>query len=329
MTMSATVLALGMVFQAPADTGAVLYGAWCGSCHGADGRGVSRGTVRLEVPAADLADCAVSSAEPEDRWIAIVRDGGSSVGLSMDMPAYGDAATPEQLRAVVRYIRALCGEPGWPPGELNLPRPFLAEKAFPENEVVVEAHGRGQELIYERRIGRRLQVEGAARTVADSSPEFSGFTAALKYNLWHSLARRALVSVGLEVTPPWGREPLWEVEPFVAYGWNPGGGATVIQGEILAPWEETEGLTGGQLRLGVGHQIGRAVPMLEAGWTVPREGQQTLALFPQLWFQLSRLGHVAASAGVELPVAGPDPRQARLVAFFLWDYGDGPLNRGW
>ena len=329
MTMAAAVMALGMVLQAPADTGAVLYGAWCSSCHGADGRGVSRGTVRLEVPAADLAECAVSSAEPADRWIAIVRDGGSSVGLSMDMPAYGDAATPEQLRAVVRYIRALCGEPGWPPGELNLPRPFLAEKAFPENEVVVEAHGRGQELIYERRIGRRLQWEAAARTLADSAGGFDGFTAALKYNVWHSLARRALVSIGLEVTPPWGRQDLWEVEPFVAYGWTPGGGATVIQGEILAPWEETEGLTGGQLRLGVGHQIGRAVPMLEAGWTVPREGQQTLALFPQLWFQLSRLGHVAASAGVELPVAGPDPRQARLVAFFLWDYGDGPLNRGW
>ncbi len=329
MSVSTVLLALGMALGAQADTGQALYGAWCSFCHGADGRGVSKSTVRLEVPAADLADCAVSSAEPEERWVAIVRDGGASVGLSIDMPAFGDAATPEQLRAVVRYIRSLCAEPGWPPGELNLPRPFLAEKAFPENEVVVEAHGWGQELIYERRIGRRWQWEVAARTLADSAGGFDGITAALKYNVWHSLEHRALASVGLEFTPPLGLGDLWEVEPYLAYGWNPGGGATVIQGEVLAPWEETEGITGGVLRLGVGQQIGRVAPMLEAGWKVPREGGQTLALVPQVWVQLSRLGHIAASAGVELPVVGPDRFTARLVAFLLWDYGDGPLLRGW
>lgn len=329
MTMAAAVMALGLGLQAPADTGATLYRAWCGSCHGEAGDGTSKATVRLEVPAANLAQCATSTAEPEERWVAIVRDGGASVGLSIDMPAFGDAATPEQLQALVRYVRSLCREPGWPPGELNLPRPFLVEKAFPENEVVVEAHGRGQELIYERRIGRRLQVEGAARTLATSGGGFDGVTGALKYNVWHSLAPRALASVGLEVTPPLGLQPNWEVEPFFAYGANPGGGATIIQGEFIAPWEETEGVVGAELRLGVGQQLGRIVPMLEAGWSVPRDGQQALALFPQVWVQLSRPGHVAASAGVELPVAGPDPFTARLVAFVLWDFGDGPLNRGW
>ena len=326
---SATLMTLGLMLQVGADTGRVLYREWCSSCHGEDGRGISRATVQLEVPAADLAACAVSTAEPEDRWIAIVRDGGASVGLSIDMPAYGEGATPEQLQSVVRYVKSLCAEPAWPPGELNLPRPILAEKAFPENEVVIEAHGRGQEFIYERRIGPRLQIEGVVRTLADSAGGFESATAAVKYNVWHSLARRALVSIGLEVTPALKAQSLWEIEPYVAYGVNPGGGATVIQGELLAPWEETEGLTGGELRLGVGQQIGRLVPMLEAGWTVPREGQQALALFPQAWVQLSRLGHVAASLGVELPVAGPDPKQARLVAFVLWDFGDGPLLRGW
>ncbi len=329
MLTAAAILALGLAMQAPADSGEALYQSWCSSCHGANGRGEAKASVHTEVPPADLADCATSTAEPEERWIAIVRDGGASVGLSMDMPAFGEGATPEQIRAVVRYIRSLCHEPGWPPGELNLPRPFLAEKAYPENEVVVTAHGRGQELIYERRIGRRFQVEGAARTLADSAGGFAGVTAAFKYNVWHSLARRALASVGLEVTPPWGLQPTWEVEPFFAYGFNPGGGATVIQGEIIAPWEETKGLAGGELRLGVGQQIGRVVPMLEAGWSVPREGQQTLALFPQFWVQLSRLGHVAASAGLELPVAGPDPHRAKLVAFVLWDFGDAPLLKGW
>ncbi len=119
------------------------------------------------------------------------------------------------------------------------------------------------------------------------------------------------------------------MEPYVAYGFNPGGGGTVIQGELIASWEETRGFTGGELRMGVGQQAGRVVPMVEAGWSIPRQGQQALALFPQLWVQLSRLGHVAASAGLELPVAGPDPSRAKLVAFVLWDFGDAPLLRGW
>ncbi|HEX9582254.1 MAG TPA: cytochrome c [Gemmatimonadales bacterium] len=327
--VTTAVVAFGLALQVQPDTGRVWYREWCSSCHGETGRGDSRATARLEVPAADLANCAVSTAEPEDFWVDIVRHGGPSVGLSIDMPAFEEGATTEQIRAVVRYVKSLCGETGWPPGELNLPRPFLAEKAFPENEIVIEAHGRGQEFIYERRVGRRLQVEGVVRTLVDSGGGFESATAAVKYNVWHSLAKRALVSVGLEVTPALQARSLWEIEPFVAFGANPGGGATAIQGEVLASWEETEGLSGAAVRLGVGRQIGRVVPMLEAGWTVPREGRPALALVPQLWVRLSRLGHVAASAGVELPVAGPDPKPARLVAFVLWDFGDGPLLRGW
>ena len=326
---SAAVLVVAMALQLGADTGQVLYRSWCSSCHGEDGRGVSRSSVRLEVPTADLASCAVSSAEPEDLWVAIVRDGGESVGLSIDMPSFGEGVGLDQIQAVVRYIKSLCGEPGWPPGELNFPRPMLAEKAFPESEVVIEVRGRTQDLIYERRVGRRLQVEGVVRTLADSAGGFQSATAAVKYNVWHSLARRALVSLGLEVTPALKAQSLWEIEPYAAFGLNPGGDGTVIQGEVLIPWEKTEGLTGGELRLGVGHGIGRFVPMLEAAWTVPRQGPQELALYPQSWIQLSRLGHVAASIGVELPVAGPDPTGVRLVAFVLWDFGDGPLLRGW
>src|SRR2546425_489287 len=87
---------------------------------------------------------ALNSAVTDEAWSGIVRDGGAAFGLSLDMPAFRDGATPEQLRAVVRYIRSLCSERGWPPGELNFPRAFLAEKAYPENEVVTSLHGSGQ-----------------------------------------------------------------------------------------------------------------------------------------------------------------------------------------
>lgn len=316
--------------RAPDSVTAARYQAWCGKCHGADGRGGAAKQTRLSVRPADLADCRVSSAETEDAWAGIIRDGGAAYGLSLDMPAFGGAATPEQIRALVRYIRSLCGERGWPPGELNFPRAFLAEKAFPEDEGVVVAHGREQEYVYERRFGRRAQVEASARTVVDSLAQpFDGVTAAFKYNAWHSAPRRALASVGIEATPPVGRQEAWEVEPFVALGASPFG-AVFVQSEVVGAFEEAAGFTGLSYALGGGVQLGRVAPMLEIGGSIPRGGApSTLSLVPQLWFQLSRLGHVAGSLGLELPARGPEPRHPRLTAFVLWDYADGGLLRGW
>jgi mono/diheme cytochrome c family protein len=306
-----------------------LYAAWCSHCHGADARGTPVASARLAVRPADLASCAASTAETEEQWVGIVTRGGAAYGLSLDMPAYGEAGTAEQIRSIVRYARSLCHEHGWPPGELNFPRAFLVEKAFPENEVVVTAHGRSQQVIYERRIGRRFQFEGEALAVFDSLRRpFDGVTAALKYNLWHSLERRALVTLGLEASPPLGRRERWELEPYVAAGAERAG--FVVQGQVVGGWEEAEGIAGASCRLGVGRAIAgdRLVPMLEAGWDVPREGDATLSLYPQVWVRLSRLGHVAASVGAETPVT-PRGRRARLIAFLLWDFGDAPLLRGW
>jgi len=258
-----------------------------------------------------------------------VTRGGAAFGLSLDMPAYGEAGTPEQIRAIVRYVRSLCRERGWPPGELNFPRAFLVEKAFPENELVLVAHGREQQAIYERRIGRRFQFEGEAIAVFDSLRRpFDGVTAALKYNLWHSLERRALVTLGLEVSPPLGRRERWELEPYVAAGAERAG--FVVQGQVVGGWEATEGISGAACRLGVGRALagGRLVPMLEAGWDVPRAGDASLSLYPQMWLRLSRLGHVAASVGADTPATRRE-RRARLTAFLLWDFGDAPLLRGW
>src|SRR5260370_39329262 len=64
-----------------------LYTAWCSHCHGADARGTPAATTRLEVPPADLASCAASTAETENRWVGIVTRGGAAYGLSPGMPA--------------------------------------------------------------------------------------------------------------------------------------------------------------------------------------------------------------------------------------------------
>ena len=312
----AALWACSLSAQSPGDS---LYTAWCARCHGVDARGTPAASVRTNVPPADLASCPVSTAETEDQWVGVVTRGGAAFGLSLDMPAYGEAGTPEQIRMVVRYVRSLCRERGWPPGELNFPRAFLVEKAYPENEIVVTAEGRGQELIYERRAGRRLQLEAAVTTVFDSLDRpFDHATAALKYNVWHSLERRALASIGLEASPPLGRRDRWELEPFVAFGFERPD--FIVQGEALA---------GGSLRLGVGRDMDRFVPMVEAGWDWARGSPGILTVHPQAWIRLSRLGHVAGSVGAGVPVNGPERGQVTLTAFLLWDFGDAPLFKGW
>lgn len=307
-----------------------LYTAWCSRCHGADARGTPAPSTKLEVPPADLASCAASTAETEDRWIGIVTRGGAAFGLSLDMPAYGEGATPDQIRTVVRYVRSLCRDHGWPPGELNFARGFLIEKAFPENELIAVAHAYEQQLIYERRLGRRFQFEAEATTVLDSLDRpFAAVTGALKYNIWHSLEHRALATLGLEVTAPLGRRDRWELAPNLSAGAERLG--FTIQGQAVASWEEAGGIAGASYRLGISHAIAtrRLVPMIEGGWDVPRAGPNALSLYPQLWIKLSRLGHVAGSVGAEVPVSGVSSPRSKLIAFLLWDFGDAPLLRGW
>src|SRR2546423_295057 len=213
------------VVQAPPDSGAALFASWCKSCHGADGRGTPAASTRLEVPPADLHECKGSTAETEDRWVKIVAQGGAAFGLSLDMPAFGEAGTPAQIRAVVRYARSLCGELGWPPGELNFPRAFLVEKAYPEDEVVITDEARGQEYIYEHRLGKRFQLE-AGWTV----PAAAEHTLSFYPQVWVRLSRLGHVagSLGAEL-PAVGPEPrrprliafvLWDFgDAPLLHGW--------------------------------------------------------------------------------------------------------------
>jgi len=314
--------------QAP-DTGAVLYHAWCAACHGQDATGTPSASVRTTVPPADLATCSASTPETSAQWRGVVSRGGAAYGLSLDMPAFGDAASPQQISWVVRYIKSLCDDDDYPEGELNFPRGFLIEKAFPENEVVLVNHGREQNYIFERRFGPRFQIEAEARTAFDGDRNnFDGVSVAGKLDLWHSPSALAITTLGLEATPPLGRQDRWELEPFLAFGWSPREIVT-IQGQVVEVLEEGEGATSTEFRLGVGKDLGGVAPMIEAGWTVPRIGNNTLSFYPQMWIQLSKLGHVAGSIGAELPAVGPEPRHPRLIAFLLWDFGDAGLFRGW
>ena len=139
-------------------------------CHGPDGTGAPRSVVGFELPLPnghdfpDFTDCATNTVEPLSDWVAVAARGGPVRALDRHMPAFGDALSAEQLDRVVRHLWTFCTDASWPRGDLNLPRAFFTEKAFPENETVwtTGVTGSGQkavanELVYEHRIGARGQ----------------------------------------------------------------------------------------------------------------------------------------------------------------------------
>ncbi|MDE2754533.1 MAG: hypothetical protein OXI83_18330, partial [Gemmatimonadota bacterium] len=149
--------------DAPPD---VIYAASSANRHGLDGTGPPPSLLAFEEEVPDFTDCDFAAREPDGDWIAVAHEGGPVRGFSEMMPAFRGALTEEQLGRVMGYIRTLCTDDNWPRGELNLPRPLLTEKAYPEDEWVVELGvdlesdgGASAAYVYEQRFGPRSQVE--------------------------------------------------------------------------------------------------------------------------------------------------------------------------
>src|SRR5262245_43286233 len=156
----------------PDASGEEIYRQACAACHNIDGAGQPPSVVGFQLPLPnghtfpDFNDCATNTVEPLADWIAVVHRGGPVRALDRHMPAFGDALTEEQIERAVKYVWTFCKDSSWPRGDLNLPRAFFTEKAFPENESVwtTGVVGSGtkaisNELVYEHRIGSRGQYE--------------------------------------------------------------------------------------------------------------------------------------------------------------------------
>ena len=52
-------------------------------------------------------------------------------------------------------------------------------------------------------------------------------------------------------------------------------------------------------------------------------------LLPQVRIGLSKRGHVAINAGVELPLNDTERYDWRAYAYLIWDFADGGFFEGW
>ena len=338
----------------PHISGEEIYQSACITCHGADGRGAPRTRVGFDTPLPDFTDCPFATAEADVDWMAVVHEGGRVRGLSRRMPAFGDALTRNQIAGVVGYLRRFCGDDAWPRGDLNFPRAFFTEKAFPENEVVltntVSTNGDfvGNELVYERRFGVRNQLEvvipmDATRSGPGWQIGLGDVAFAVRRTVFASLRTGTIAAVGGEVAFPTGNTEqslgagYHVFEPFAMFGQAlPRGSFVQFHAGLEIPSDSRQGTTEGYARTAIGFShladrgFGRSwSPQVELLWARPSGHESEWDVVPQLQVSLSKIQHVMIAIGVRAPLNHADDRGSAVLSYLLWDWFDGPFTRFW
>lgn len=342
----------------PVRTGAELYKAACATCHGPDGKGSPRSQVGFDAPLPDFTDCSFATPEPDPDWSAVVHLGGTARALDHRMPSFTAALTDDEIQLAIGHIRTFCTQTGWPRGELNLPRPFVTEKAFPENEAVLTVsmaashpHSVENQFLYEHRIGRRGQYEVVVPLnlqQGDGSRWTRGLgdvAVAYKHVLFDSLQKGSIFSVGSEFIFPTGKEleglggGKKVFETFALYGQIlPNDAFFHVHGGLEFPvkaeghakeafWRLAFGKTWAQNR-GWGRAWSPMVEVVAAKELV--SGEDPLwDVVPQMQVSLSGLQHVLFNVGVRVPVNERDGRSKTVMFYLLWDWFDGGLFDNW
>jgi mono/diheme cytochrome c family protein len=353
---AAVLFAAGGGGQGKPESGREIFLSACAACHGADGKGTSRNSVGFDVELPDFGDCRFAMREADGDWSAVVHNGGPARAFSPIMPSFREALTSEQIDHVLNYLRGYCKEPAWPRGELNLPRPLVTEKAFPEDETVIasaiNASGTPaatQKLIYEKRFGARNQIEIVAPFAFRDDAGWRGGVGDLavgyKRVLFHSLRSGSIFSVTGETILPTGNrargfgEGATIFEPFATFGQLlPADGFVQFQGGVELPASTRHVHRSAFWRAAVGKTFaqeegfGRAwSPMVEflAAREFAQGARVNWDLVPQVQVSLSKRQHVLANFGVRVPATNTAGRPVQVMFYLLWDWFDGPLQEGW
>ncbi len=320
--------------------GEELYREACAACHGYDGRGADQSVLGFDSPP-DFTDCNFATREPDADWLAVAHQGGPVRGFSTAMPAFGGVFSREELMKILGYIRTFCVDDAWPRGELNHPRALVTTKAYPEDEMILEAALKGSTTdhgfaaVYESRVGARGQMEfkvPIAYDDRDPRGHIGNVALGWKQVVRQSLQRGYILTVGGEVAFPTGTGGF-VLEPYVTYGKNLPSDAflQMLVGLEAGPGEEASSLMAhGVLgKTFIAGSWGRAwSPMVEVLHR-RKGGRVTIDLVPQFQVTLNQRQHVAMNIGLRIPSSGGLDESPALVMYLLWEWFDGGFLEGW
>ncbi len=353
-------LLLGQGKAAEQKSGREIFRSACAACHGFDGRGAPEASRGFEAPPTfpDFTDCVATAREPDRFWSAIIHNGGPDRGFSEIMPSFREALTSDEIARVIDYVRGFCRESAWPHGNLNLPRALVTEKAFPEDEMVmdfaVNAEGNAgitDKFVYEKRLGARgqldislpfrLQKPGGTSWMGGAGDLVTGY----KHVVLSNLRTGSILSLAGEVVWPTGDaargmgKGVTVFETFASYGQLlPRNSFLQFQGGVELPTHTDDANRAVFWRTVVGKSfapdggLGRLwSPMVEllADRELATGERVNWDVVPQFQVTLSRRQHIRANIGVRLPVNNAGPRTTQILFYLLWDTFDGGLFEGW
>lgn len=347
-------------FKFKLDTGKEIFEAACNGCHGPGGKGQPQSTLGFAPPDTfpDFTDCNGSTREKTFDWKATIHEGGIGRGFSEIMPSFAEALTLQQIDLVIGYLRGLCAEPGWPEGELNLPRAMFTEKAFPEDEWVLSGAanvtGSGNltsTLIYEKRFGVRNQLEFVApfnfieRGKGSWVGGIGDLVLGYKRVLFSNSVTGSIVSVQGEAALPTGNRTaglgsgVTTFEAFGAFGQVlPSLSFLQMQAGAELPTDSSKVPRAAFWRAALGKTFvqnqgfGRIwTPIVEflADRDFEPGAKTNWDIVPQLQIALNKRQHVRLDVGVRRPVNNTAGRDTQVVFYVLWDWFDGGLRDGW
>ena len=340
--------------------GREIYRSACVSCHGMDGRGAPDSTRGFEPPDTfpDFTDCVATAREANDFWSAIIHEGGPGRGFFEIMPSFREALNEDQIVNVMNYLRQFCREPAWPRGELNLPAPLITEKAFPEDEGVVDVsiNAEGDASIsskigYGQRLGPRGQF-GVSLPFQFEHPQGAGWqngvgdlAVGYKHVLLSSLRSGSILSVSGETIFATGNSDKGLGKGVTVFEFSAGYGQILpkdaflqFQSGIELPADTDKASRAAYWRTVLGKTFaqdngrGRAwSPMVELlGDREFASGERVnWDIVPQMQITLNRRQHIRANVGLRFPINDFGPRPTQILFYLLWDWFDGGLRDGW
>jgi hypothetical protein len=177
--------------------------------------------------------------------------------------------------------------------------------------------------------------------VEGSESSFGHFEPGFKYVLKHDHRDGFIATLGGNLGVPLNSDAEWELLPYLAFGKILGDSWTLQSSARLKLSMEDSDHSSAEFA-GIVHwvhtQWPRSVfPALEVVAEVPfergmgpyRKDAVQFSVLPQARIGLSKRGHVALNAGVEIPVNDTFRYDWRAYVYLIWDFADGGFFQGW